>query len=179
MAFMPRFDPVSGETSTDRALRRKAGSRFLFGILMWWILTEGRVDALPFGAVVAGLAAWLSLRMFPPGRHALRWFEVPRFALFFVGRSITAGVDVAQRLLRPSLPISPGILVVEPMVPEGGPRCLLANTLSLLPGTLSVELYEGRLELHCLDLDMDIAASVRDTEARVAALFGLPVKSTE
>lgn len=151
--------------------------RFLVVLALWWALVEGDASALAAGSIVAALVAGLSVRAFPRGRHRLRWRAVPAFALYFIGRSIIAGLDVARRLLTPSLPILPGIVSLPLNVPDGAPRWLLANTLSLLPGTLSVELHDDRLELHCLDTGVDISGSVRRTEDRVAALFGVPPMS--
>ncbi len=167
-----------GSTVTDRTLIGmpwgELGDRFLTALVLWWVLSEGESEALAAGALVSALVAVISVRVFPRGRHRLRWRAAPAFVLFFTTRSIVAGLDVARRLLTPSLPISPGMLVFDLQVPDGAPRWLLANTLSLLPGTLSVELRGDRLDLHCLDTETDIAGAVHDTERRVAALFSVP-----
>jgi hypothetical protein len=42
-----------------------------------------------------------------------------------------------------------------------------------MPGTLSVQVQDNSLELHCLDLDLPVAADVRATEQQVAGIFGL------
>lgn len=167
-----------GSTATDKTLiglpPGELCGRFLTVLVLWWVLTEGETAALVAGALVAAAVAVLSVRVFPRGRYRLRWRAVPAFALFFISRSIIAGLDVARRLLSPSLPISPGLLSFNAAVPDGAPRWLLANTLSLLPGTLSVELHGDQLDVHCLDTRSDIAGAVRDAERRVAALFGIP-----
>lgn len=147
--------------------------RFLTVLVLWWVLVEGDASTLAAGSIVAALVSGLGVRAFPCGGHRVRWRAVPAFALYFIGRSMIAGLDVARRLLTPSMPILPGIISVPVEVPDGAPRWLLANTLSLLPGTLSVELHNDRLELHCLDTDADISGAVRRTEDRVAALFGV------
>lgn len=156
---------------------KEFGGRFLTVLALWWVLAEGDAAALAAGSMVAALAAAVSVRTFPRGRHRLRWRAVPAFALYFIGRSIVAGVDVARRLLAPSLPIVPAVIPVPLELPDGAPRWLLANTLSLLPGTLSVELHGDRLELHCLDRNADVAGAVHLAEARVAGLFGVPTVS--
>lgn len=148
--------------------------RFAGMLALWWVLTEGEAGALLFGVPTALGVTVLSFRLFAPGRYRIRPGQLPRFLVFFVTRSMAAGLDVARRLLRPSLPVAPGILTLPSRLPAGGPRWLLANVLSLLPGTLSVRLHEHDLELHCLDLDMPVAASLRDAERHIALLFGLP-----
>ena len=145
--------------------------------LVWWSLTDGDPAGLMFGAVVSLLVAWLSIPLFAPSPYRIHLRAVPAFALFFLSRSLLAALDVARRLLTPSLPITPGYLCVSLSLPGGLPRWLLANTLSLLPGTLSVSLNENSLELHCLDLTEPVKQEVEYTEGLIAALFGLPLRS--
>ena len=154
--------------------------RTLSLFIVWWALTEGDGSGARFGAVVCILVALISLRLFPPGTYVvrpgsyrLRILGTLVFAGHFLGNSVIAGLDVARRLLSPRLPVDPGSLTVTTTLPGGSPRWLLANTLSLMPGTLSINLVDDRLELHCLDQRMPIAESVRRTESRIAAMYGI------
>lgn len=147
--------------------------RTLILFVIWWALTEGTPSGAGFGLVVAFLAALLSVRLFPPFHYRLRPAGTARFAAYFIGRSVVAGLDVARRILSPVLPVRPGYLQFSTRLPEGPPRWLLANTLSLMPGTLTVTLQGERLELHCLDVGMPIDESVRRTEMRIAQVFGI------
>ncbi|MCH8498768.1 MAG: Na+/H+ antiporter subunit E [Marinobacter sp.] len=147
--------------------------RFLAVLLVWWILTDGEASALAFGVGVAVLVMLVSAVLFPRSGYRLVWYRVPGFLWFFVVQSAVAGLDVARRLLAPSLPIAPGLRALTVHLPEGAPRWLLANVLSLLPGTLSVRLQDNQLLMHCLDTGMPLEAQVRQAERRVAALFGV------
>ena len=154
--------------------------RSLTLFIVWWALTEGDIAGATFGAVVSLLVALVSLRLFPPGAYAiqpgsyrLRITGTLMFTGHFLGNSIIAGLDVARRILLPRLPVDPGTLVLITALPEGSPRWLLANALSLMPGTLSVNLIDDHIELHCLDQGMPITQSVRRTEARIAAMYGI------
>jgi multicomponent Na+:H+ antiporter subunit E len=141
--------------------------------LVWWSLTDGDASGLVFGAAAGLLVAWISLVLFPPSLHVIRLRALPGFVLFFLSRSLLAAIDVSRRLLSPSLPVTPGYLRAELSLPEGVPRWLLANTLSLLPGTLSVTLQGDEIELHCLDLTQPVRQDFEYTQVRVAALFGV------
>lgn len=147
--------------------------------LVWWVMTEGDSSGLGPGAAIVVLVSLLSCRLYPPSRHTLHPVGALAFAGFFIFRSVVAGADVARRLLSPSLPVNPGYLTVGTSLPAGGPRWLLANTLSLMPGTLSVRLRGAGLELHCLDLDLPIDEDVRSTERKVAGVFGLKEAKAE
>lgn len=149
-------------------------------LIVWWALTEGDESGASFGVVVSVLVALVSIRLFPPGSYGvrrgsyrLRALGTLVFAGHFLGNSVIAGLDVAQRLLSPRLPVDPGTLTVTTTLPEGSPRWLLANTLSLMPGTLSVNIIGDQLELHCLDQGMPVAEFVRRTEDRIATMYGI------
>jgi multicomponent Na+:H+ antiporter subunit E len=98
---------------------------------------------------------------------------IARFVPFFLWRSLYGGVDVARRALHPRLPISPELFDYRWRLPPGLPRVFMANTVSLLPGTLSAELYEEHLRVHVLDQTGTFASDLKVVEARVAGLFGL------
>jgi len=96
-----------------------------------------------------------------------------RFVPFFLWHSLRGGVDVAGRALHPRLPISPGLLKHQWRLPAGLPRVLMANTVSLLPGTLSAELGEEFLHVHVLDQTGAFKSELTQIETRVAKMFGL------
>ncbi|MFW5825312.1 MAG: Na+/H+ antiporter subunit E [Marinobacter sp.] len=140
---------------------------------LWLALTSGDPAGWGFGAVVVVLVWVLSARLFPPGEFRLQPLQLPLFLGWFLIRSLEAGWDVSRRLLAPSLPVASGERTVSLTLPEGSPRWLLANLLSLMPGTLSVEFRGAGLVLHCLDTRQDVTATVTEAEGRVARLFGL------
>lgn len=139
---------------------------------LWAALTGGDPGSWAIGgpAVAAGAAlAWA----LPPVRP---WRLAPvallRFAGFFAVASVRGAVDVAWRALDPRLPLNPGFRRLRIGLGPGPARVLLANTVSLLPGTLSAELEGDRLTVHALDLGADVAAEVAAIETRIRALFG-------
>lgn len=138
----------------------------------WWILAEGDPSSWVIGVPTVALAVWAARQYAtedasPP----VRYQALPGFALYFMMRSLLAGVDVARRTLAPSLPIAPRLQSVHTTLPDGLPRVLLVAVLSLMPGSLGVSLHENEIELHVLDARTDVIADVRRTEARIARLF--------
>lgn len=152
-----------------RAFSLRAGALYF----IWWVLIEGDPSGLMFGVAIVVPVSILSCVFYPATGYRLHLPGTLAFASYFIVRSAVAGVDIARRLLSPVVRVNPGYLTVSTRLPEGSPRWLLANTLSLMPGTLSVRLQDNRLELHCLDLDLPVAEGVRATEQKVAGLFGL------
>jgi multicomponent Na+:H+ antiporter subunit E len=139
----------------------------------WWVLAEGAGTGWGLGIVVVALAVASSLWLQPPGGPVPRPREVPGFVLWFVRRSVAGGVDVARRALRRPVDIAPGVLELPLRLPTGWPSVVLADAVSLLPGTLAVTLRPGRIELHVLDERLAVEDEVRELEERVARLFGV------
>lgn len=152
---------------------RAFASRTLLAGLGWWIVSEGQVPALVVGVPAVLAAAALSLRLAPPARHVPHPLGLLLFLGFFLRRSLVAGLEVAWRILQPVPHYEPEFSRVPLYLPDGGPRLLLANCMSLLPGTLSVAIEGDTLLLHRLQRDVHDHADLRDVERRIAHLFKL------
>lgn len=159
-----------------RALWTVAVRVGLFAAL-WWVVTEGAPDAWLVGIPAVLLAAMLSIAQVPSVPFVAS--ELLRFVPFFLAHSLRGGADVALRALHPALPIAPTLVDYPLRLPEGLPRVVMLNTLSLLPGTLAVDVVGDCLHVHVLDGQKACLAELQDVEARVARLFGiqLPVVS--
>jgi len=140
---------------------------------LWWVLAEGDGRTWGVGAlsVIAAVAA--SAVLWPPSRLSLSPRGLLVFLGFFLLQSLRGGVAVAALALRPRLRLHPEVRTFVLRLPPGGGRVLLADTLSLLPGTVSAGLLDDELLLHVLDRALLDDADVRATEDKVARLFGL------
>lgn len=141
---------------------------------IWWGLSGGAPASWWIGVPAVLLATAASVALLPP--IPLVWHELPRFIPFFLARSLSGGVDVAWRALHPSLPIAPVLVEYPLQLPPGLPRVFMANSVSLLPGTLSAALDQSLLKVHLLDGRKDFLAELKDLEQRVARLFGVALK---
>ena len=76
--------------------------------------------------------------------------------------TLKGGFDVAYRVLHPRMPINPGIVRVQSILETETGRTVLANSITLTPGTLTMEVTEdGVFYIHWLNvlsLDEEIAA---------------------
>lgn len=140
---------------------------------IWWIISEGDGSSLWLGALVALAGAALSLSLRPDGVPGLSPLGALRFAGYFVVNSVLGGVDVAMRALKPSMPIDPRFVSYPLRLTNVSARVLFANTLSLLPGTLSVQLAGDTLVVHGLDCSGDVIGGIAEVEERVAGVFGI------
>ncbi|MGI9591054.1 MAG: Na+/H+ antiporter subunit E [Myxococcota bacterium] len=143
---------------------------------LWLLLTwplDPHTGQLDGSSVAAGLAVALLVAGMSPRAEASRlgrWLEPRRYfwALFYVGvflwEVLLANLEVAYRVLHPRLPIRPGIVKIRTTLQSTAARTLLANSITLTPGTLTIELLDGGwLYVHWLN--------VRTTDAEEAAIL--------
>jgi multicomponent Na+:H+ antiporter subunit E len=127
--------------------------------LCWlaWLLLAGQLNAqeLIAGGVVAlgvtlisgpHLAVFTGVRFTPAAP-----FHLAGFLLVFLRSLVYANLDMARRVLSPSLPIRPAVVEVETQLQSVLGRLLLTNASTLTPGTLSVDVHENRLTVHWVD----------------------------
>jgi multicomponent Na+:H+ antiporter subunit E len=147
--------------------------------VLWLVLTGGDTDAWYIGALAVVVGTLMSLALLPA--YSWRWTVggFVHFVPFFLWKSLSGGTDVALRALRPSMPLNPEILDYETRLPENPARIFLANTTSLLPGTLSAELEGRRLRLHTLAHGPEVLEDLQKEEILIARLFGLELLPNE
>lgn len=163
--------------STPRTAAKAWLQRAVVYAAVGWIVTEGDLSGwtflLPILALVATvdaiLAGWRPWR--------IRAVPAARFATFFVWQSVRGGIDVALRAVHPRLPIAPTMAEFRLRLATPSARVLFANAVSLLPGTLAVNVFDERLLLHVLDANATIEPTLRELENRIAALHGETLNS--
>jgi multicomponent Na+:H+ antiporter subunit E len=165
--------------SPDPALAARApmpaspfGRRFWLaasGVYVIWLLLVMSLDPMEWvaGAVVAIVTALLAtphleildgIRL----RPALPW-HVARYLAVFLRALVASNIDMARRVASPSLPIRPGMVEVSTQLRSPLGRLLLANSITLTPGTLSVDVLEDRIQVHWIDISpgADMVAATR------------------
>lgn len=141
---------------------------------VWGGLTGWDPTSWVFGVPVVAAATAFAFHFAPAPAWRLSLPGGLRFAVWFAVASVRSGLDVAGRALGWHLALRPGFRSYCTSLPPGPARICLANTISLLPGTLSAEIAGDRIEVHMLDTGVDLTADLADLEARIRALFALP-----
>jgi multicomponent Na+:H+ antiporter subunit E len=84
------------------------------------------------------------------------------FLFTFLVELVKANFDVARRVISPSLPINPGIVEVKTKLKSKIGRVILADSITLTPGTFTLELDEDSLFIHWIDVQStDVKESTR------------------
>jgi len=152
-----------GRRLVDQGSRRPAqglrNATYLFVILfaIWLALTSSAhwqtllVGVLVSTALTAFLARTYAHLGLPPLSLRRIWF-FGVYLLVLLQEIIRANLDVAYRVLHPRLPISPGIVVIETDLEQDIAKMILANSITLTPGTFTVDVVGNRLLIHWINV---------------------------
>lgn len=122
---------------------------FLFWLLLTFNLSAGNLVA---GVVAAGITALLFSKYFFSNVvkfiQPQRYFWLVVYLFIFTWECIKANFDVAYRVLHPSMPIKPGIVSVKMNLQSDFAKTMLANSITMTPGTISVDIADDILYVH-------------------------------
>ena len=74
------------------------------------------------------------------------------FIITFIGALVRANLSITKRVLSPSLPLNPGIVQVKTKLKSKVGRMVLANAITLTPGTFTLELDGENFYIHWVDV---------------------------
>ncbi|WP_333899808.1 Na+/H+ antiporter subunit E [Agrobacterium pusense] len=137
----------------------------LLFVAVWLAVTGSLTLAnIIFALIVSTLALWLIRHQLPGGRnHWLRLGRVLSLVLLFFKELALSAWKVAVMVTRPKLVVQPGIFAYPLTVTTDFEITLLANLITLTPGTLSVDVSPDRkmLYVHAIDCS-DIETAKND-----------------
>jgi multicomponent Na+:H+ antiporter subunit E len=70
----------------------------------------------------------------------------------FIWKLILANIDVARRVLSFKIPLNPGIVKVKTNLKGDLGKLTLANSITLTPGTLSIDVEDDCIYVHTIDV---------------------------
>ncbi|MDD2965194.1 MAG: Na+/H+ antiporter subunit E [Bacteroidales bacterium] len=73
------------------------------------------------------------------------------YLLVFMWELLKANFDVALRVVSPTLPINPAVVKGKTKLKSEMARMILANSITLTPGTFTLDLADDELTIHCLN----------------------------
>ena len=137
--------------------------------LVFWMLVTWSLDwqSLLVGAAAAVLTSLIFGKRF--AEEPRKWFQPVRYFWllvyipYFLWECIKANFDVAYRVLHPRMPIRPGIVKVRTNLKTEMARTALANSITMTPGTLTVEMEGEYLYIHWIYVrDQDLEGATKE-----------------
>jgi len=68
---------------------------------------------------------------------------------------IIANFDVAYRVIHPKMPIKPGIIIIKTGLKQDLAKMILANSITLTPGTFTLDIDDDKLLIHWINVKTD------------------------
>lgn len=121
-----------------------------------WLAVSGSITPanILFGLIVSALALGLIRHQIPKGgRHRLRPVRVLSLLMLFFKELALSAWKVAVMVTRPKLDVQPGIFAYPLRLTTDFEITLLANLITLTPGTLSVDVSEDKTTLYVHAID--------------------------
>ncbi len=150
--------------------------RILFWTLllfvMWLILTS----SLHVENLVIGLVISLSIAIFYTKIFTFNKFEmIHPFWLFMylvvlVKNLIISNMQIAKRTLSKDLRLSPAIIAVKTDLKSDWKKLLLANSITLTPGTLTLDIKDDVLFIHVIECKGDKKLITKEFEDIIAKI---------
>ena len=123
-----------------------------------WLALSPRLDwpELITGGVVCLIVclftahSYSKLDLPPLSIKRISFFLVYVIVLFW--EIIKANFDVAYRILHPKMPIKPGIVVIKTTLKSDIAKMILANSITLTPGTFTLDVIGDELLIHWINV---------------------------
>ena len=133
-----------------------------------WLILNGKVtwEILIFGLVISAVLFWFMCRFLDYSfrKEILLFRLTPLFIRYFwvlVKEIVKANVCVLKIIFSPELQPEPAFVYFDTNFKTGTARMLLANSITLTPGTITVSVEGDRFCVHCLD--QELADGVEDS----------------
>jgi multicomponent Na+:H+ antiporter subunit E len=149
--------PVRGRRVLGRGVDLRAfGAVFVVSFGFYQLIggfagTFDYVTGAISAAVVAGVLSGITFdRQIQPGRALRTIARLVVYVPYLLWEISKANLEVAYIVLHPSLPIDPSIERFRPALPIGVPVTTLANSITLTPGTVTVDVSDREFHVHAL-----------------------------
>jgi multicomponent Na+:H+ antiporter subunit E len=142
-----------------------------------WLLLSGHFDPLllSFGVASTIGVVLIALRMEVVDHEAVPLqvrFGFLGYLVWLAAEIAKSNIAVARIILNPKLPISPQMIRVKMSQKSDLGRVTYANSITLTPGTVSVEVEGDEILVHAITREMGEALAEGDMDRRVTAIEG-------
>jgi multicomponent Na+:H+ antiporter subunit E len=150
-------------------------------LMALWLVLSGHFDLehIIYGALSVLLVIWLNYRIsdIPMSNGELvsgTNVIIHRMVLYLfwlLWQIVKSGTFVAYLTLHPKMPINPMIVRFRSRLPNPLAKVILGNSITLTPGTLTVDIKDDFFTVHALVEDTEEELVSGDMEARVGRLY--------
>lgn len=164
-----------------RFLTKIAGRHLALALSMFalWLLLSGYFTyptLLAFGVISVLLTTWLAQRAGMLDREGVPTRVFPGILPYMLWLTVEIGKSnliVTMHALSPKLRLSPKMVTVPAYQASDLGKVIFANSITLTPGTVSVDLHENDILVHALTEDLADVGGMAAMGEKVCAFDGL------
>jgi multicomponent Na+:H+ antiporter subunit E len=174
--------------AVEKARRRRPDHRLLLpalqvvGLGLLWVVFSGKLDLLhaAFGVFSIALVLWRTnsfvvSKSKPEESRALADIDpvaLLAYTAWLVKEIVVANIDIAKVVLKKDMPIDPALVRFESALTTDLARVMLGNSITLTPGTLTVEIEGSSFLVHGISEGGATGPVIDEMQRKLAALFG-------
>lgn len=142
------------------SLRTRAAAFVFFSVVGLWLLWSGHLSfshplLLLFGVFSAALVTWLCWRMGLIDEETMPWQFLLRLLAYLpwlLWQIVLSSIDVLRRGLTPGFDVEPTVITVEGSQESDLGLVIYANSITLTPGTVSIDsdAFAHKIKVHAL-----------------------------
>jgi len=147
-----------------------------------WLVFSGKFDLfhLSLGVVSVALVLWFNNairrlqpeRGGPARREQIHYLRALLYMPWLLGQIVSSGIYVTKLILAPSSRVDPRIVRFRCDQPNEVAEVLLGNSITLTPGTLTLDIHDDEFVIHALDQGVADGVLSGVMQRRVARLWG-------
>ncbi|MBA4347298.1 MAG: Na+/H+ antiporter subunit D [Clostridiales bacterium] len=134
---------------------KKFLSTFLVLWLTWMLLAGFSAEEAILGGAASLILALIIVRFVPFSFGIGIVWQAIRFVVIYIPlflyKMVLSNIDVAYRVLSPKMPINPRIVKVPTNLKGDVAKLILANSITLTPGTLSLDVEDDGVLVHWIN----------------------------
>ena len=144
-------------------------------LMLLWISLSGYLNALQLGlGLVSSVAViWLTIRLKLLTFDGVRLALLPKYPLYLlwlIREIIWSNLLVARIVLSPRMPLNRQIILTKPKQRSDMATTIYANSITLTPGTVTVDITEDGLSVHSLAKVFADSVLANEMNNRIAGL---------
>ncbi len=150
-------------------------------LMLLWLVFSGHYDLLHilYGILSVGIVLWLNWKMSslplaedqPCGSTRINILRLLIYLVYLLWQIVKSGAYVAYIILHPGMPIQPTLVRFKSQQPNVLAKVMLGNSITLTPGTLTVQIDGQYFIVHALTEDTEESLVSGEMEAKVARLY--------
>ena len=143
-------------------------------LFVLWVFLSGKFTAghLVLGVVASSVVAWLNTGLSPSPIQQTPWIRLLTvYSPWLFIRVVKSSLHLTRLILDPSLPIAPRIIKYQTPLMGKFPVVLLGNSITLTPGTITIEANGQDMVVHAMDEESAQDVVHQEFDKKIARLF--------